>query len=198
MRGGAAAAGLLALLCAPLMAQEALKAPDAFASITDDGARAAAIFEEMGRVLTHPRCMNCHPRDDTPRQGDDMAVHSPPVMRTEDGFGAPGMRCNTCHGEENVAFVNGPGSIPGNPAWHLAPISMGWIGLSVAEICAAIKDPERNGGMSLDELVTHNAEDELVGWGWEPGAGRTPVPGTQAQFGALTRAWVDAGAACPQ
>ena len=31
------------------------------------------------------------------------------------------------------------------------------------------------------------AEDSLVGWGWSPGACRAPVPGTQAQFGALMR-----------
>jgi hypothetical protein len=41
------------------------------------------------------------------------------------------------------------------------------------------------------------AEDSLVGWGWSLGAGRTRVPGTQAQFGALMRAWADAGAHCP-
>ncbi len=43
----------------------------------------------------------------------------------------------------------------------------------------------------------HMAEDSLVGWGWSPGAGRTPVPGTQAQFGALMRARPDAGAHYP-
>ena len=41
------------------------------------------------------------------------------------------------------------------------------------------------------------AHDELVGWGWSPGEGRTPAPGTQQQFGELIRAWIDSGAACP-
>jgi hypothetical protein len=41
------------------------------------------------------------------------------------------------------------------------------------------------------------AEDSLVGWGWHPGAGRAPAPGTQAEFGALIKAWADSGAACP-
>jgi hypothetical protein len=49
----------------------------------------------------------------------------------------------------------------------------------------------------MDDLVHHMAEDSLVGWGWHPGAGRTPAPGTQAEFGALIKAWVDTGAACP-
>jgi hypothetical protein len=43
----------------------------------------------------------------------------------------------------------------------------------------------------------HLGEDSLVGWGWAPGAGRTPAPGTQKEFGALARAWADAGAHCP-
>jgi hypothetical protein len=47
-------------------------------------------------------------------------------------------------------------------------------------------------------LVKHMAEDDLVGWGWHPGAGRTPAPGTQKQFGELIKAWADAGAGCPQ
>ena len=46
-------------------------------------------------------------------------------------------------------------------------------------------------------LLQHMAEDSLVGWGWSPGAGRAPAPGTQAGFGALLRAWADAGAHCP-
>jgi len=36
-----------------------------------------------------------------------------------------------------------------------------------------------------------------VGWGWTPGHGRTPAPGTQKEFGDLIRAWIDNGAACP-
>ena len=46
-------------------------------------------------------------------------------------------------------------------------------------------------------LVQHMAEDALVGWAWAPGAGRTPAPGSQAEFGALVRAWAAAGGYCP-
>ena len=179
-------------------AAESLKPAASFASIADEGERAAALFTEMGKVITHARCMNCHPRDDSPRQDDVMAMHQPPVVRhDESGMGAPGMRCTTCHGAENVAYVGAQGSIPGHEPWNLAPKSMGWIGLSLGEICQQIKDPERNGGKTLAELHAHNAEDGLVGWGWHPGEGRTPVPGTQAEFGELTQAWIDAGAGCP-
>ncbi|RLQ89490.1 Isoquinoline 1-oxidoreductase subunit [Notoacmeibacter ruber] len=188
-------AGLL--LCSQALAQEALRGPEAFASIADDKARSVALFEEMGKVLTHPRCLNCHPVDDMPRQGDEMRVHQPQVSRGESDFGVAGMRCNTCHSPENVVYVSGEGSIPGHDPWHLAPPEMGWIGLPLSAICEQLKDRERNGGRTLKQLVEHNAEDGLVGWGWEPGQGREPAPGSQEIFGALTEAWVDAGAGCP-
>ena len=57
--------------------------------------------------------------------------------------------------------------------------------------------PARNGGKDLAAIVHHSAEDHLVGWGWNPGAGRTPAPGTQKEFGALMKAWADTGAHCP-
>ena len=80
----------------------------------------------------------------------------------------------------------------------LAPIEMAWIGRSLGQICEQIKDPKRNGGKSMDQIVEHMAHDSLVGWGWHPDAGRKAAPGTQDQFGALIKAWVDNGAACPK
>jgi hypothetical protein len=60
-----------------------------------------------------------------------------------------------------------------------------------------MKDPKRNGGKSLAQIVEHNAHDELVAWGWNPGHGREPAPGNQQQFGAIIAAWVNSGAECP-
>jgi hypothetical protein len=103
--------------------------------------------------------------------------------------------------ERNVELFAGRSllfqSIPGNPRWGLAPIEMAWEGKSMGEICRQIKDPRRNGGRSLELLHEHLAKDELVGWGWHPGPGRDPVPGTQARLGELIKAWIDSGAACP-
>jgi len=174
-----------------------LQPVSAFEDIENDDERASALFTEMAKVLQHPRCLNCHPVEGGPLQGDDMQPHDPPVVRGAGGMGAIGMQCNTCHGAENVAFTGAEGSIPGHSPWMLAPLSMGWIGLTVPEICAQLKDPERNGNRDLAAIHEHNAEDGLVGWGWHPGEGRTPVPGTQEQFGELTQAWIDAGAGCP-
>lgn len=175
-----------------------LRTVEEFDSIADDAKRSVALFEEMFVVIESPRCLNCHPVNNIPLQGDMMQPHQPPVVRGVGDFGATGMRCSTCHGSENVSFTTGKGSIPGHEPWQLAPIEMGWVGLTAAQVCEQLKDPERNGDRTLAELHEHNAEDGLVGWGWEPGEGRTPAPGSQEIFGQLTQAWIETGAACPQ
>jgi hypothetical protein len=124
-----------------------------------------------------------------------MLPHQPLVVRGDAGMGAPsGLVCTTCHHDANFDAAG----VPGNPKWQLAPVEMAWQGKTLGQICVQIKDTKRNGGRSMAELVHHMAEDELVGWGWHPGAGRTPAPGTQRQFGELIKAWVDSGAACPK
>ncbi|BAM90536.1 conserved exported hypothetical protein [Bradyrhizobium oligotrophicum S58] len=166
-----------------------------FAKIANKNERAVALFEEAGKVLQSPRCMNCHPAGDRPTQTDRMTPHQPMVVRGEAGVGAPGgLACTTCHHEANFDAAR----VPGNPKWQLAPIEMAWQGRSLGQICTQIKDPKLNGGKTMAQLVHHMAEDELVGWGWNPGGGRTPAPGTQKQFGELIKAWADAGAACPK
>ena len=172
---------------------QSLASPESFASVTDTAARSAAMFTELGRVLTHPRCTNCHPATDRPRQGDEGRLHQPPVTRGADGHGLPAMRCSSCHKHANFE----PGRMPGHPEWHLAPREMAWEGKTLAEICAQLKDPARNGSRKVEELIHHIGEDTLVGWAWAPGGGRSPAPGTQKQAGALVEAWVKTGAACP-
>jgi hypothetical protein len=170
-----------------------LASVESFSSIADPAARSAAIFTELGKVLTHPRCLNCHPAGDRPRQGDTSRLHQPPVVRGADGFGLPAMRCPICHLQANFD----PAGVPGNPIWHLAPREMAWEGKTLGEICAQIKDPARNGNRALAALIEHIGEDHLVGWAWAPGYGRQPAPGTQKQAGALVEAWIETGAACP-
>jgi hypothetical protein len=164
-----------------------------FAGIADRNARATALIQEAGKVLQHPRCVNCHPAGDSPRQTDQRRAHQPLVVRGADGHGAPTLACNTCHGPANFD----PAHVPGHPEWHLAPLAMAWEGRSLGQICEQIKDRARNGDRDMAALLHHLGEDTLVGWAWTPGFGRTPAPGTQARFGEIMRAWADAGAACP-
>ena len=170
-----------------------LATPESFATITDAAARSAAIFTELGKVLTHPRCMNCHPAGDRPHQGESGRLHQPPVERGPDGHGLVAMRCSICHQAANFD----PGRVPGHPEWHLAPREMGWVGKTLREICTQINDRDRNGGRSPEDLIHHIGDDTLVGWAWAPGFGRRPAPGTQKQAGALVEAWAKTGAACP-
>jgi len=164
-----------------------------FAGIADRNARSIALFQEAGKVLQHPRCVNCHPAGDSPHQTDQRRPHQPLVVRGADGHGAPTLACNTCHGPANFD----PAHVPGHPEWHLAPLAMAWEGRSLGQICEQIKDHARNGDRDMAALLHHLGEDTLVGWAWTPGSGRTPAPGTQARFGEIMRAWADAGAACP-
>jgi hypothetical protein len=171
-----------------------LRPASSFAGITDPRARSIALFEEAGKVLQHPRCVNCHPASARPTQTDRMQPHRPLVVRGAEGHGAPGLICSVCHHAANYD----PAGVPGHPEWRLAPASMAWAERSLGAICTQIKDPARNGGRDMAALLRHVAEDSLVGWAWSPGAERTPAPGTQAQFSALMRAWADTGAHCPQ
>jgi hypothetical protein len=92
-----------------------LASVESFSSISDTAARSAAIFTELGKVLTNPRCLNCHPAGDRPHQGDTSRLHQPPVERGVDGFGLPALRCPICHQSANFD----PAGVPGNPVWHL-------------------------------------------------------------------------------
>jgi hypothetical protein len=156
------------------------------------------IWNRIYQVFSHPRCANCHTADEHPRWGDLKAgtaiIHPMNVLRGTGGVGNTGMRCTTCHGETNATKENSP---PGAENWHLAPAEMVWFGKTSAEICAQIKDPLRNGNRSLADVAEHVKNDKLVGWGWNPGPGREPVPGSIEKTYADLLAWTIAGAPCP-
>src|ERR1700730_17075464 len=62
---------VLASTTASLAGAEDLRGPDTFSSLSNPSERARALFVEAGRVLPHPRCVNCHPVGERPTQGDD-------------------------------------------------------------------------------------------------------------------------------
>lgn len=156
-------------------------------------------FHQMMKVITHKRCMNCHPKGDRPYQGEDSHIHRFNVQRGEDGHGVPTLQCNTCHQEENNLYSG----VPGAPHWHLAPLSMGWEGLSDVEIAKAMLDRTQNGGRSVAEIEKHLTEDPLVLWVFEPGTDHEGIPRekppiTQETYVAAVKKWVSLGAIIPE
>jgi hypothetical protein len=196
----ACATAALAQMQSPNPVKRDLRPVSSFTSIGDQAERSRALFGEIAKVVTHPRCMNCHPAGEHPLQGADHREHMPPAFRGDGGTGIAGLSCSACHTEKNFTLVGTDAaykSIPGHPRWGLAPLEMAWQGKSLSQICQQMKDEKRNGGRTLAMLQEHLAHDDLVAWGWSPGEGREPAPGSQAQLGELTQAWIDSGAVCP-
>jgi mono/diheme cytochrome c family protein len=180
---------LVLFAIANLHAAAARRAPDAAAS--------ARAFLQVHKVFTSPRCQNCHAAGDAPLQGDDSHVHLQNVKRGKDGHGVSAMRCETCHQTTNLAGDHMP---PGNPKWGLPPPEhkMVFVGRTAAELCRQLKDAKQTGGRSLQQLLEHVADDELVAWGWNPGDGRALPPLSRPDTVAQMKIWIDGGAACPQ
>lgn len=122
--------------------------------------------------------------------------------KAEGGYGRLGMSCATCHGDQNAPL---PGSPPGAKHWRLAPKHMGWAGQTATELCMQFKDAAPRIRKVMGHIVRDPEgtcptwqPDPLVKWGWEPGPGREPVPGTFDQFTQILTWWMEAGAPCPE
>lgn len=157
------------------------------------------LYMRMHQVLTHPRCLNCHPKGDSPKQGDLRRIHSPPITRGPADHGPLGLPCAACHQPKNYAASG----VPGAPDWHLAPLSMAWEDKTPGELCRLLLDKSRNGNRDRAATVKHLTDDALVAWGWDPGTdssgiARAPVPIPKPEFNRIVREWARLGAACPQ
>jgi len=155
-------------------------------------------FDKMMAVLTHKRCVNCHPAGDTPLQGEDSHLHNFDVVRGEDDHGLAGYTCNTCHSNENN-FYSG---VPGAPHWAVAPREMAWEGKTRIEIAQQMMDPSRNGGRSHEDVMKHLTEHELVLWAWEPGVDdegvpREKPPVSKEEYITAVKEWIASGAVIP-
>lgn len=175
---------LAALLIGALM-------PLSFGQAPTPAVTTEAPWRLIASVLKHPRCLNCHPNTQFPRQGDDRHRHQQLVMRGAQNHGVPTLRCSTCHQQANSA----DGKVPGSPHWQLAPLSMAWEGLDDQQLCVAVKDRSKNGNRDLDALLHHMLEDPLVQWAWSPGARLKPTV-DQAEFHAAVKAWAASGGVC--
>ncbi len=153
-------------------------------------------FNKMMDVLTHQRCINCHPNDDIPKQGEDQHPHRFGITRVNS---MTATNCNTCHQSSN----NDYSGVPGAPEWALAPDKMRWEGLSRIEIAQSMMNPENNGGRSAEDVMHHLTEHELVLWAWEPGVDaegnpreKPPVP--VDEYVSAVKKWIEMGAVIPE
>jgi hypothetical protein len=137
--------------------------------------------------------MNCHPAGDAPLQTDASTPHKQNIKRS---FVNLGGSCSTCHQTANLPGAHMP---PGAPHWTLPPMAtpMVFQGKSPGLLCRDLKDPEKNGHRSLDDLLRHVRDDELVKWGWNPGPNRTQPPLPHDEFVKKVSAWISEGAPCP-
>lgn len=190
--GTAALVGFWALFdCIHVVA----KGPSAGAG--DDKNQSLQAFAAVASVLTSPRCLNCHIPGESPLQGDESRPHNMNVKRGSDGRGTLGMRCTNCHPSENSFTPHAP---PGASDWRLPPpeTPMAWQGLGIGDLCRTLKDPAKNGGRTLPQLVEHFETERLVLWAWNPGPGRVPPPISHDQFVAKVKEWIETGTACSQ
>lgn len=156
-------------------------------------------FDKMMQVLTHKRCVNCHPAGNQPLQGEDSHLHNFGIQRGPDNHGLAALQCQTCHQSENNNFSG----VPGAPEWALAPIEMRWEGLTRVEIAQSMLNRKNNGNRSLDDIVKHLTEHELVLWAWEPGVNadgipREKPPVSKEDFIKAVKEWAAAGAVIPK
>ena len=161
-------------------------------------AESAAAFGRISAVFRHPRCSNCHTVTDFPRQGDDRHRHAMNVRRGSDGHGVAAQHCRACHQRVNQDASGVPGA---DEDWHLAPLSMGWEGLSDSDLCRHLLDPTRNGGRTGQKVLDHLGTN-LVRWAWSPGVtrsgeARSMPPLDYDTFISEAGRWIHSGAACP-
>ena len=155
-------------------------------------------FDKMMPVVTHKRCANCHPASAIPNQGEDSHPHNFGIQRGDEGHGLAGYECSTCHQDEN----NDHSGVPGASHWAVAPESMAWEGLTRVEIANNMMNRELNGDRSLDDIVEHLTEHELVIWAWEPGVDaegnqreKPPIP--KDEYIKAVKDWAAVGAEIP-
>ena len=159
-------------------------------------------WSRIYEVTSHPRCSNCHtgpsdrPMWSGANYGPKPRVHGMNIRAGESRIGAETLPCSTCHGLQNGDVPHSP---PGTPVgWMLAPVEAYWFGQSSLTICEQLRDPERNGGRTLNEVAQHLGHDLILRWAWAPGPGREPAPYSLQEHIDDLLIWGVAGAPCPK
>jgi hypothetical protein len=152
--------------------------------------------KKIAPVFLHPQCRNCHAAGDAPLQTDADIPHVMNVKRGKAGVSMPGANCVICH---TITPIRRESGLP--PAvmhWRMPPAKrkMRFEGLSSAELCQRLKNPEITGRKTVGKSMIHVLRDVLVSWAFEPGPGHTAPPiGKKVLFKHLG-CWVRGGAPC--
>ncbi|MGV6801800.1 MAG: hypothetical protein ACWA5L_07755 [bacterium] len=163
-------------------------------------------WQRLYEVVSHPRCANCHTGEENipmwsgPSYGQPRR-HGMNINADPSRAGIEYIPCSTCHitssTENNIAHAAPHTGLP----WMLAPVEFEWFGKDSASICQQIRNPDRNGGRDGAGLVDHILHDaELSGfisWGFTPGEGRQPAPGSMQSHLDDMVLWTAAGMPCP-
>lgn len=184
----------------PVAAETAITVnPPAEGSVSTEEGLAA--WTRIYEVASHPRCSNCHvgvsdrPMWSGPSYGK-ARVHGMNIQAGESRMGVETLPCATCHRGTQLDTPHSPPAVDGD--WRLAPQSAYWFGQSSETICAQLRDPDRNGGMSFTDLAGHLGHDMVLRWAWAPGGGREPAPYSLQEHVNDMLAWGVAGQPCPQ
>ncbi len=159
-------------------------------------------WSRIYEVTSHPRCANCHtgpsdrPMWSGANYGPKPRPHGMNIRAGGSRIGAGTLPCATCPGGQNGDVPHSP---PGTPVgWMLAPVEAHWFGQPSRTICEQLRDPERNGGRTLNEVAQHLGHDLILRWAWAPGPGREAAPYSLQEHIDDLLIWGVAGAPCPQ
>lgn len=195
-----------AMLCAvflagtPALAEEAVIDPPAPGSVSREDGLAA--WDRIYEVASHPRCANCHvgesdrPMWSGPSYGQTRP-HGMNIRAGDSRIGAETIPCRTCHVTNQTGGNPQPHAAPQvAAAWRLPPVEADWFDRSSDEICAQLRDPDRNDGRSAVEIAEHLGHDVILHWAWNPGGGRDPAPYSLQEHVNDVLAWGAAGQPC--
>ena len=169
----------------------------AAASAEDEG---LVLWNNIYDIFSHPRCTNCHVGPDNvpiwsgPSYGTIPRSHGMNINAGASRDGENYIACTSCHMTTNSSAPHGP---PGSEMWLLAPVSHQFRDKSTQELCEQIKDPTRNGGLSVAEVADHIDHDPVVAWAWDPGGTRETPPYSKDDLVIFLWEWDDLGAPCP-
>lgn len=173
----------------------------AFPLVADAQEDGKAAWDRIYAVASHPRCSNCHVGDSGRPAWDDLGygsqrLHGMNIVAGDSRIGAESIPCRACH-----ISAAGDNSVPHaapqiDEAWRLPPVDLAWRGRSSEQICVQLRDPDTNDGFDMAALVDHVSTSAFVSYGFNPGAGRAPAPGSAAELAQDLQRWAAAGSPC--